>query len=339
MESTHVQRCLRLAAALSATALLAAPSAAQDHPIESRTIHFNHLDSGWVANTAASRDVIAAFHVISPGADWIRLEFGELALAGDATIGNASTLKITSLRDGYYQILNPVSAAQWGNTSAYFNGDMLLVELTAHPGTGLNRVSVHQAVVGETPEVKGVQESICGTDDRVLSNDPFNARLMNVGCTAWLLDDVCGCFGTAGHCMSGGSVVQFNVPLSNSNGSVNNPHPDDQYSVDPASDQAVNGGVGNDWAYFGVFPNSNTGLKPMDAQGGTYQLASAAPPFNASNTIRITGYGVDSGTANQVQQTNSGPWASSLGTTLTVRGRHPGRQLGLARLPREHGSR
>ena len=195
---------------------------------------------------------------------------------------------------------------------------MLLVELTAHPGTGLNRVSVHQAVVGETPDTKGgVEESICGNDDRVLSNDPFNARLMNVGCTAWMLDDVCGCFGTAGHCMSGGSVVQFNVPLSNSNGSVNNPHPDDQYSVDPASDQSVNGGIGNDWAYFGVFPNSNTGLKPKDAQGGTYQLASAAPPFNASNTIRITGYGVDSGTANQVQQTNSGPWASAIGTTLT----------------------
>ena len=82
MESTPLQRCFRLVAALSATALLAAPSPAQDHPIESRTIHFNHLDSGWVRNTAASRDVIAAFHVISPGADWIRLNFGELALAG-----------------------------------------------------------------------------------------------------------------------------------------------------------------------------------------------------------------------------------------------------------------
>jgi hypothetical protein len=117
--------------------------------------------------------------------------------------------------------------------------------------------------------------------------------------------------------MSGATVVQFNVPLSNANGSLNNPPPSDQYTIDPASRQSVNGGIGNDWGYFGVFPNSTTGLKPKDAQGGTYQLAAAAPPFNASNTIRITGYGVDSGTSNQVQQTDSGPWNSANGTILT----------------------
>jgi V8-like Glu-specific endopeptidase len=311
------QRCTRPFAAILATALLVPLATAQDRPLESRQVEFTHLDSGWVANDGPRADVVAAFHVISLGADWMRLSFSELALAGDPALGNASTIKISSERDGYFQLLNPVSAAQWGNTSAYFNGDTLLVELIAHPGTGLNRVKVGNATVGETLEPwSNIQKTICGTDDRVLSNDPFNARLMPVGCTAWLLDDVCGCFGTAGHCIGSANVVQFNVPLSNPNGSLNNPPPQDQYTIDNSSRQWVNGGLGNDWAYFGVFPNSTTGLRPKDAQGGSYTLADAAPPFNASDSIRITGYGTDSGTSNQVQQTNAGPWVSKSGTIL-----------------------
>jgi len=322
MESNFALR--RLGTALGV--FLATAVASAQSPLASRDVPFAQLDSGWVANTRKSADVVAAFHVISEGADWIRLGFGELELAGDPSIGNASTLKITSLKDGYFQILNPVSARQWGNTSAYFNGDTLLVELIAHPGTGANRVSVVKATVGEmpgeTPVEGGVQKSICGLDDRVRSNDPFNARLLPIGCTAWLLDDVCGCLGTAGHCASLGTVVQFNVPLSNANGSLNNPPPQDQYTVDTSSRQFVNVGVGDDWAYFGVFPNSTTGLKPRQAQGGTYSLAPAAPPFSSSDTIRITGYGVDSygidsGALNQVQQTDSGPWVSASGTTLS----------------------
>ena len=53
--------------------------------------------------------------------------------------------------------------------------------------------------------------------------------------------------------------------VSNSNGSLNNPPPEDQYSTDNSSRQFVNGGIGNDWAYFGTFPNSNTGLTPAEA--------------------------------------------------------------------------
>ncbi len=314
MESTLV----RTLATLVATAALAAGAGAQTDPLQSRDVAFNHLDSGWVANTGQSADVVAAFHVITPGAQWMRLSFSELDLAGNASLGNGATLKITSMQDGYFQVLNATSAKQWRNTSAYFNGDNLLVELIAHPGTGASRVTLEKATIDDSIfNEGGIIESQCGpTDDRVPSNDPFNARLMPIGCTAWILDDVCGCFGTAGHCMTGGNVVQFNVPLSNSNGTVNNPPPQDQYTVDTASRQWVNGGVGNDWAYFGVFPNSNTGLKPKEAMGGTYKLASVAPPFTGNDSIRITGYGVDSGTANQTQQTHAGPWDSKTSTTL-----------------------
>jgi hypothetical protein len=261
-----------------------------------------------VANTGTEKGVVGAFTVHHPHAAWMRLNFSELSLSGNPGNGTGSALRITSTKDGYYQIFNAISAAQWNNTSAYFNGDTVVVELIAAPGTGGNRVAVDSATVGLYP----VEDTICGTDDRVLSNDPFAARALPIGCTAWIFNDGAGCFGTAGHCMTGAGVIQFNVPLSNSNGSLNNPPPEDQYSTDSSSRQFVNGGIGNDWAYFGTFPNSNTGLTAQQAQGGNYNLV-LPPPFNSNDNIRITGYGVDSSPSswNQVQQTNAGPWVQS----------------------------
>jgi V8-like Glu-specific endopeptidase len=142
---------------------------------------------------------------------------------------------------------------------------------------------------------------------------------MPVGCTAWLIDDANRCLLTAGHCgTSAGSVVQFNVPTSQPDGTVVNPPPEDQYIVDLESVQSVNGGTGNDWKYFGCFPNTNTGLTPAEAQGDFYVLADSAPPA-FGQSIRITGYGVDSSPSewNQIQQTHAGPYAGVAGTTLS----------------------
>ena len=77
--------------------------------------------------------------------------------------------------------------------------------------------------------------------------------------------------------------------------------------------QSTNGGVGNDWAHFGTFPNSNTGLTPFQAQGQAYNLG-----VTPSSTLRITGYGTDSTppTRNQTQQTNAGPYVPLGGTAL-----------------------
>jgi hypothetical protein len=290
-----------------ATVCLGPTAEAQINPVPAQAVPI-HQDTGWVANTGTQKGVVGAFTVHTPGAAWMRLNFSELNLAGDPGNGSGSALRITSTKDGYYQIFNAISAAQWDNTSAYFNGDTVVVEVIAAPGTGGNRVAVDQATVGLYP----VEDTICGNDDRVLSSDPFAARALPIGCTAWLWNDGAGCFGTAGHCMSGASIIQFNVPLSNANGSLNNPPPQDQYSTDNSSRQWVNGGIGNDWAYFGTFPNSNTGLTAQQAQAGNYTLT-LPPPFNSSQNIRITGYGVDSSPSswNQVQQTNAGPWVQS----------------------------
>ncbi len=286
-------------------ALLALGSSAlaQTNPIPSNKVVLP-IDTGYAVNDGSATATVLAFHVYEPGAQWLRLYFSDIELAGDPALGTGSILKITSLKDGYYQTLDAVSAAQWQDSSAYFNGDLLLVEVIAQPGTGGNRVVLDSADVGLVP----VGDTICGsTDDRVLSNDPRAARALPVGCTGWIIDDACGCMITAGHCSSGTSVIQFNVPLSNPNGSLNNPPPQDQYSVDPASKQLQNAGIGNDWAYFGCFPNSTTGLTPRQKQGQAFTLA-APPPWNSSLEVRITGYGTDSGTSNQVQQTDKGLW-------------------------------
>jgi hypothetical protein len=44
---------------------------------------------------------------------------------------------------------------------------------------------------------------------------------------------------------------------------------------------------------------------PFEAQGASLTLGTSLPPVNT--TLRIVGYGVDTGIANQTQQENSGP--------------------------------
>ena len=150
-------------------------------------------------------------------------------------------------------------------------------------------------------------------DDRLPSTDPRSGRLLPVGCTGWLIQDCAGCALTAGHCSGALSVLQFNVPPSLANGSIQNPPPSDQYPVDPASLQSNGGqGVGNDYAYFGTFANGTTGLTATAAQGPGFQLMD--PPAPGTATIRITGFGTDNtpSTRNQVQQTHTGALVTNL---------------------------
>ena len=310
----RASRSLGLAAILacwcSSTAL------AQTNEIPSKQVILE-IDSGVAYNPGDQPQTVIGFHVYSEGAGWMRLYFSDVELSGNVAAGTGSILKITSTRDGYYQTLNATTVQQWRNSSAYFNGDMVLVEIIAYPGTGNNRIVVDRADVGLIPQPT---ETICGTDNRELSNDPAAARLMPIGCTGWIIDDACGCMNTAGHCVGGSNVIQFNVPLSNGNGSLNNPPPQHQYAVDASSKQGIGAGIGNDWGYLGAFPNSNTGLTPRQAQGAQFTFSSP-PPFNPNQQIRITGYGVDStpSSHNQVQQTSAGPWVTFTGTTLQYR--------------------
>ncbi len=277
------------------------------------------VDSGWVENTTDAPQVVFSALVSVADAAWLRLQFDEAALTGSVANGDASYLVIRSSADGATQYLNAVHVRQWRNTSAYLNGETVELELIAFPNTGLNRVRMSRVTVGF--DQAGGTRSICGTtDDRQLSDDPRAGRAVPVGCTAWLITDCNRCLLSAGHCASGGSldVVEFNVPLSNSNGTIVHPPPEDQYSVDNASMQYTNGGIGNDWSYFGCFPNSNTGLTPFQAQQDAFTVV--PPPAVQGQQIRITGYGTVSSpvslTWNQVQKTHTGPYSALLGTTV-----------------------
>jgi V8-like Glu-specific endopeptidase len=239
-------------------------------------------------------------------APWLQLHFSA------ANLGRESYIKIRSDKYDVAQKLDAVSIEQWNYYSAFFNGDK--VELELYVGATDNNIfiNVFEIVVGDEASSSPFY-SICGpTDDRIPSNQPATARLINIGCTSWIIPN--GKMVSAGHCLdgSGANVVEFNVPLSLPNGTIQHPGPEDQYTVDVSTKIFTNGGVGNDWGVFEVYPNSVTGLMPKEAQNAYWPLVQNLGP----DSIRITGYGVDDGTANQTQQTHIGPNAGSSGTTM-----------------------
>lgn len=289
-----------LAPALAACALLGAlaPALAQRATLAAEAIPYR-----WQSGMQTE-------HVVRvDGAQSLRLRFDRAELAP------GSVLRITSLADGARQHLNATTIQQWRHSTAWFNGAAVKLELLAAEGSRGNRVSIGSVLATRLDEGT---ESQCGTtDDRVASAADNRARLLQMGCTANLTAD--GCFITAGHCLDAGGpndVVEFNVPLSGPGGSLNHPPPSDQYM--PTGDgQFVNGGQGNDWGVFTVFPNTETGLTPIEAQGPGLEFSTVKPRRN--NVVEITGYGVDSGTANQTQQVSTGPVTQASASTNIVK--------------------
>ncbi|MDA0803662.1 MAG: hypothetical protein O2819_07920 [Planctomycetota bacterium] len=312
----HRSRLFIVGSSVSAACLACAPALAQDDVeppvlpgvlmmempigVDSQPVHADRTGRIWA-------DIIDL-----PGAGWVRLDLAGTQLAPGAV------LHVTSLLDDVTQRLDATSLSQWRSTSCYLNGGAVLIELFANQVGTTSRVSVPAATVG--PEPEGGVATICGNDDRLPSTDPRVARVMPVACTGWLIQDDADCMLSAGHCGGSSSinVAQFNVPFSASGGGLVSPPPEDQYPIDASSQQLVNGGLGNDWNYYGAFPNSNTGLRPHQAQGAGFALV-APPAVTAGAEIRITGHGTDStpnSTYNQVQQTEVGAYVSLSGTTV-----------------------
>jgi len=254
-------------------------------------------------------ETFIAYNEIIRGSEapWLRIYFK------DANLGKNSFIIMRSVWDGKEQKLDETSFEQWQYSSAYFNGFQVEIELHVAAFDENIFFAINELAVGEFIDDDYLYFTICGpTDDRISSDQHATGRLLSIGCTAWIIPN--GHFVSAGHCLtnSNSNTVQFQVPPSLPNGTVQHPGLEDQYSVNVSTKVFVNGGIGNDWGTFEVFPNSVTGLLPKEAQGAFWPLVQDLGP----DSIRITGYGVDTGEDNQTQQTHVGPNAGSSGTTM-----------------------
>lgn len=280
--------------------------------------------SGPIINPTNTAEIKHQHLVQIPGASWIRLYFS------DVVLDKASFIRVTSVLDNETQILDQSSLAQWGQTSAYFNGSAVTVELFADAQSRNNRFTVYQ-VERELPheELRGGngQCGICGSiDDRVPSSETWAGRLLPAGCTAsvWNQDS---CLVSAGHCIGGNMVIQFNVPNSQSNCNIVNPPVADQFPI--TSFQFSNNGVGNDWAVMTSGTN-NLGQKAFD-RFGQMRPISLTPPVPLQ-TAEMYGYGVDlTCTTSQTQQFASGPITQVLSNhfryNIDLRGGNSGSSL------------
>jgi hypothetical protein len=161
MKRDHVVRAALLGFAFCtvlAGADLAAGQEVLTAPLHSQRVAIE-IDSGRVQNLGQEPAVIFSTTVTVPDALWLRLNFDKVLLAGDRAAGNESYLRITSLVDGAVQFMHAEHIIQWRYTSAYFNGDSLLVELIACPHSGPNHLVAKDVTAG----VPGQGDrSICG---------------------------------------------------------------------------------------------------------------------------------------------------------------------------------
>ena len=255
------------------------------------TVSHDEHDGGTVSAAGAS---LSALIVAEPDASWLRVGFDV------NRIPPGVLMRITSAQDGATQVLDAAARRAWGGRSAYFNGDSVRIEFIAAAAMPAGAVSLERiASVVEAGPAPWPERSLCAADDRlpvdVGAGPTAEARLMPAECTAWLIGEVCML--SAGHCAStsGGTegpwVVQFNVPPSSAAGELRHPSPEHQYPVDPASVQTAEPVIlGNDWMYFGVLRNGDTGLSPREAQGITHQLAPEVPPAD-DRLVAVRGFG------------------------------------------------
>ena len=88
-------------------------------------VYSSTLHSGVVSNLSPSPRIVFSEVITLEDAPWIRLQFGRVQLEG------SSYLLIRSHQDGETQFLNRQTLAEWRNSSAFFNGPQVTVELVA----------------------------------------------------------------------------------------------------------------------------------------------------------------------------------------------------------------
>lgn len=267
-----------------------------DRPVEIIVPH--GVDGGVRFNPAAAEAAVHSAQVRVEGAPWLRLHFGPAMV-----LDKGSFVRLTSALDGEMQELDADGIARWGGSSAYFNGDAVLVELVAGPQAGRNRLVIAQVSTEAAGNVAGDpgECGICEADDRLPSSEGWTARLLPAGCTAsvWNRDS---CMVSAGHCIQEGMTVQFNVPDSAADCTIVHPPVADQFPV--VAFDSASGGVGNDWSVLVPGPNA-AGELPFERYGQYRPLGGGV--VTPAAAIALTGYGVNTFCPwSQTQQTSGG---------------------------------
>ena len=270
-----------------------------------------YSDSGLIRNDSDDNEVIYTDVIHQPGAAWIRL-----SLAG-TVLGNGSLIRVHSLRDGEVQHLDQSELQQWSWTSAYFNGNSVIVEMVAGGGT-TNRLVIDEISWDEGEESRGGEPycGFCEEDDREPYVDYAICRILGstYTCTGVIVDDQSHLI-TAGHCMEDGTalVCQFGVPDSNNDCTINHPPVQDQFPV--VTWYCSIAGVGEDWAAV-VLGTNGDGDRPYDLYGTHHEMATSMP--GGTPTIQVVGYGddLDECTRADTLQESYGPLVAVQPTSL-----------------------
>jgi hypothetical protein len=309
--------------ALAAAGLAAAASVCGGQTLDwpAEVFEPRPADSGTLVNDAAVRRIVFRKLLRSRGAAWLRLRFGAVSLEP------GSFVRVTSALDGQVQELDAARLALWKGTSAYFNGDAVLLELVAAPRSRGDRVAVEAlARPAPVPVGEAGECGICGADDRDPAQETWACRLMPSGCTASVWNEK-SCLVSAGHCVAEGLVAQFNVPPSSAGCAISHPPVADQFPIVAGASSA--GGVGNDWSVLVPGPNA-LGELPYGRYGELRPMASSAPA--PGDAAAVWGYGVDAECdRSQTQQTDEGSIVAVSPTvcefTVDVRGGNSGSAL------------
>ncbi|MEZ5963466.1 MAG: trypsin-like peptidase domain-containing protein [Planctomycetota bacterium] len=236
-------------------------------------------DSGLLDNPDSRSRVVWSMTLAGKGDSWQRVELGACALP-------PGSMLVVGLADrSAVQHLDANSLRAYGSRSCFFDGGDLRLDLVAGPRTVGNRV----VVVAVEHGLELAPQTLCGSDDRVLSSDPRVGRTWPTRCTGFLILPDLGV--TAGHCVNANDVIEWNVPLSDPNGTPRQAAPRDQYPIQWVASRYAGSGSSNDWAVFRIGINSETGKLPNHDRGFTwFQLGSPSlvQPFDA---VSITGYG------------------------------------------------
>ncbi|MDX2148276.1 MAG: hypothetical protein SFZ23_12210 [Planctomycetota bacterium] len=294
-KKTRIVRALAVSMVVATLAGQAAAQQTLDNPVG--RFFDMPLDSGMLDNPGDVEQVVFSAPVELEPAQWLRLYFAALELP------QGSSIRMTSLRDGEVQTLDADAAQMWQNSSAYFNGNLVAVELVAGPRTVGNRLVLQR--VAFDPKIQDRGEpgecGICDVDDRQPSTDLASGRLMPAGCSASVYCES-GSLTSAGHCGAEGGVIQFNVPPSNSNCGLVNPPVADQFPVTATT--GVNQGVGADWRVIRTGINSQ-GQTVQQRYNSFRRFAGTAA--TTGSALQIFGYGIDrTCDRNQVQQLSPG---------------------------------